>query len=111
MNANQQGAEASGLDRLFGQGKVDIRPQGEINMTAGYQGQNIKNPTLPERARKNGGLDFDMGANLNVIGSIGVKMRMPISSPHPARASSKHVRHPSGCSRVAAKLESPAPDD
>jgi cell surface protein SprA len=67
------------FNRLFGQGKIDIRPQGEVNITAGYQGQNIKNPTLPERARKNGGLDFDMAANLNVMGNIGDKLRMPIS--------------------------------
>jgi len=50
------------FNRLFGTGKIDIKPQGEVNITAGYQGQNIKNPTLPERARKNGGLDFDMAA-------------------------------------------------
>jgi cell surface protein SprA len=67
------------FNRLFGTGKVDIRPQGEVNLTAGYQGQNVKNPTLPERARKNGGLDFDMAANLNVVGSVGDKLRMPIS--------------------------------
>ncbi len=46
------------FNRLFGNGKIDIKPQGEVNITAGYQGQNIKNPTLPERARKNGGLRF-----------------------------------------------------
>ncbi|MFN7280599.1 MAG: cell surface protein SprA, partial [bacterium] len=67
------------FNRLFGNGKIDIKPQGEVNLTAGYQGQNIKNPTLPERARKNGGLDFDMAANLNVMGNIGDKMKMPIS--------------------------------
>ena len=67
------------FNRLFGNGKIDIRPQGEVNLTAGYQGQNIKNPILPERARKNGGLDFDMSANLNVMGNIGDKLRMPIS--------------------------------
>lgn len=67
------------FNRLFGTGKIDIKPQGEVNITAGYQGQNIKNPTLPERARKNGGLDFDMAANLNVIGNIGDKMKFPIS--------------------------------
>lgn len=67
------------FNRLFGNGKIDIRPQGEVNVTAGYQGQNIKNPTLPERARRNGGLDFDMSANLNVVGNIGDKMRFPIS--------------------------------
>jgi cell surface protein SprA len=67
------------FNRLFGKGKVDIRPQGEVNLLAGYQGQNIKNPTLPERARKNGGFDFDMNANLNVVGNIGDKLKMPIS--------------------------------
>ena len=33
------------FNRLFGSGKIDIRPQGEVNVTAGYQGQNVKNPT------------------------------------------------------------------
>ncbi|HPZ87235.1 MAG TPA: cell surface protein SprA, partial [Flavihumibacter sp.] len=67
------------FDRLFGTGKIDIRPQGNVDITLGYQGQNIKNPTLPERARKTGGFDFDMGANLSVLGNIGSKMKLPIS--------------------------------
>ncbi|MBW7890271.1 MAG: cell surface protein SprA [Chitinophagaceae bacterium] len=67
------------FNRLFGNGKIDIRPQGNVTITAGYQGQNIKNPTLPERARKNGGFDFDMAANLNVNASIGSKVKLPIS--------------------------------
>ncbi len=67
------------FNRLFGNGKIDIKPQGEVNIMAGYQGQNIKNPTLPERARKNGGLDFDLNANLNVVGNIGDKLKMPIT--------------------------------
>ena len=50
------------FNRLFGNGKIDIRPQGNVDVTAGYQGQNVKNPTLPERARRNGGFDFNMGA-------------------------------------------------
>ncbi|HEX5025985.1 MAG TPA: cell surface protein SprA, partial [Agriterribacter sp.] len=67
------------FNRLFGTGKIDIRPQGNVSVNAGYQGQNIKNPTLPERARKNGGFDFDMAANLNVIANIGDKVKLPIS--------------------------------
>lgn len=67
------------FNRIFGTGKVEIRPQGDINLIAGYQGQNIKNPALPERARKNGGFDFDMNANLNVVGNIGSKLKLPIS--------------------------------
>ncbi len=71
------------FDRIFGIGpnglKVDIRPQGTVDILAGYQGQNIKNPTLPERARKNGGFDFDMNANVNVIANIGNKLKLPIN--------------------------------
>ncbi|MGN6264074.1 MAG: cell surface protein SprA [Ginsengibacter sp.] len=67
------------FNRLFGNGKIDIQPQGNVDITAGYQGQNVKNPTLPERARKNGGFDFNMAAQLNVIANIGDKMRFPIS--------------------------------
>jgi cell surface protein SprA len=71
------------FDRMFGIDsgglKVSIKPQGSVDLTLGYQGQNIKNPTLPERARKNGGFDFDMNANINVIGNIGEKLKLPIS--------------------------------
>ncbi|HUR12219.1 MAG TPA: cell surface protein SprA [Flavitalea sp.] len=67
------------FNRIFGNGKVEIRPQGNVNIIAGYQGQNIKNPALPERARKNGGFDFDMNANLSVIGNIGDKLKLPIN--------------------------------
>ena len=71
------------FDRIFGVGpnglKVDIRPQGNVDITAGYQGQNIENPTLPESARKNGGFDFNMNSNINVIANIGDKLKLPIN--------------------------------
>ena len=67
------------FNRLFGNGKIEIRPQGNVDITAGYQGQNIDNPTLPERARKNGGLDFNMNAQVNVNANIGDKLKFPIN--------------------------------
>jgi cell surface protein SprA len=67
------------FNRLFGNGKIDIAPQGNVDITAGYQGQNIKNPTLPERARKNGGFDFNMAAQVNVNANIGDKLKFPIN--------------------------------
>jgi len=67
------------FNRIFGNGKVEIRPQGNVDITAGYEGQNIKNPTLPERARKNGNFDFNMDANLSVIANIGDKLKLPIN--------------------------------
>ena len=67
------------FNRLFGNGKIEIAPQGNVDITAGYQGQNIKNPTLPERARKNGGFDFNMDAQVNVNANIGDKLKFPIN--------------------------------
>ena len=67
------------FNRLFGNGKIEISPQGNVDITAGYQGQKIDNPTLPEKARKNGGLDFNMNAQVNVNASIGDKLKFPIN--------------------------------
>lgn len=71
------------FNRIFGIGKdgfkVDIKPQGSVDILAGYQGTKTNNPTLPEAARSNGGFDFDMNANLNVNANIGDKLKLPIS--------------------------------
>ena len=67
------------FNRIFGNGKVDIKPQGTVDITAGYQGQQVDNPTLPESARSTGGFDFNESANLNVAGSIGNSLKLPIS--------------------------------
>lgn len=67
-----------GVDSL-GKVKIDIRPSGYVDILAGYQGQNIQNPTIPERARKNGGLDFNMNSQLQVDANIGSKLKLPIN--------------------------------
>ena len=72
------------VNRLFGTGpdglpKVEIKPQGEVNILGGYQGQRIQNPTLPERAQKNGGFDFNMNYRFNVNAKIGEFLNFPIS--------------------------------
>ena len=70
------------FNRLFsntGIPKVEIRPQGDVTLTAGYMGQNIKNPTLPERSRRNGGFDFDMQANFGLNAKIGDKLNFPVT--------------------------------
>src|SRR5436190_9089696 len=67
------------FNRLFGNGKIEISPQGNVDIMAGYQGQDTKNPTLPERARKNGGFDFNMNAQVNVNANIGDKLKFPIN--------------------------------
>ncbi|MBS1662454.1 MAG: cell surface protein SprA, partial [Bacteroidetes bacterium] len=67
------------FNRIFGNGKIDIRPQGNVDILAGFQSQNIQNPTLPESARRTSTPDFNMNANLNVVGNIGDKLKLPIS--------------------------------
>ncbi|MFN0275975.1 MAG: cell surface protein SprA [Chitinophagales bacterium] len=64
------------LDRLFGGSTVDIRPQGNIELTFGGSFQNIQNPILTEDQRKQGGFDFNMDINANVLGQIGEKMKL-----------------------------------
>ncbi|MFT3946916.1 MAG: cell surface protein SprA [Agriterribacter sp.] len=67
------------FNRLFGNSAINIKPQGNVSITAGYQGQKINNPTLAENLRRSGGFDFDMAANLNVIANIGDKVKLPIA--------------------------------
>jgi len=67
------------FNRIIGTGKVEIKPSGYVDLLLGYQGQNIKNPTLPERARKNGGLDFNMNSQFQVDANIGDKLKLPIN--------------------------------
>ncbi|HET7898835.1 MAG TPA: hypothetical protein VFL47_14220, partial [Flavisolibacter sp.] len=67
------------VNRITGNGKVEIRPTGYVDIAAGYQGQNIKNPTLPERARKTGGFDFNQNAQLQLDAKIGDKINLPIN--------------------------------
>lgn len=64
------------LDRLFGGTAVDIRPNGNIDLTFGGNYQNIMNPTLTEQQRKQGGFNFDMNIQMNVVGKIGDKLKL-----------------------------------
>ncbi|MFM2338480.1 MAG: cell surface protein SprA [Bacteroidota bacterium] len=62
-----------------GKVQIDIKPTGNIMFMAGYNGQKIFNPTLPERARNNGGFDFDMNQQLQLDAKIGNKLNLPIN--------------------------------
>lgn len=72
------------FNRIIGAGpdgkvNIDIRPTGSVDLIAGYNGQKILNPTLPERARNNGGFDFNMNSQLSVDAKIGDKIKLPIN--------------------------------
>jgi len=40
------------FNRLFGNGKIDIQPQGNVDITAGYQGQNVKKSYTAGKSKK-----------------------------------------------------------
>lgn len=62
------------VDRLFGGTEVDIRPQGNINLTFGFDYQKIQNPILTLRQQRTGNFDFDMDINMSAAGKIGQKL-------------------------------------
>ncbi len=62
------------IDRLFGGSDVDIRPQGNVDMTFGADFYRQDNPTLLERQRRRGGFNFNMDIQVNVEAKIGEKL-------------------------------------
>ena len=66
------------VDRLFGGSKIEIKPQGNVEMTLGANIQKTANPNIPIRNRQTGGFNFDMNINMNVIGKIGDKLQLGI---------------------------------
>ncbi|HEY0299140.1 MAG TPA: cell surface protein SprA, partial [Arachidicoccus sp.] len=71
------------FNRIFGLTpdgkKVDVSSTGNIDLQLGYQGQNVQNPTLSERARKTGSFNMNASADMSVIAQIGNKLKLPIS--------------------------------
>lgn len=68
------------FDRIFGGNTINVRPQGNVDVTLGGNWQNIKNPTLVQRAQKYGIFDFDMQMNINLLATIGDKLKLNISN-------------------------------
>ncbi len=64
------------IERLFGGTKVDIQPQGNIDLTFGVDYSKVTNPSLGRRQQRRGGFDFDMDIQMNVEGSIGEKLKL-----------------------------------
>lgn len=71
------GGEA--FNRIFGGSNIDIRPQGFVEASFGYQMNSTENPAIPERLRKVPSFDFDQKIQMNVNGSIGDKMKMRVN--------------------------------
>lgn len=60
-------------DKGFGgqKPKIEIKPQGNVELTLGAISQKIDNPVLPLPQRKQTNFDFDMNIQMNLTGQIG----------------------------------------
>ena len=62
------------FDRIFGGSYIDIKPNGFVNLDFGGRFQQIDNPALALRQRRNGSFNFSQQISLNVVGKIGEKL-------------------------------------
>ena len=75
LDAKKMGDNLIGL--IFGDPPVvDIRPQGQIDLTLGGDYRYYGNPTIPTFARTTGGLLFNMDIQMRVTGKIGNKLNL-----------------------------------
>lgn len=67
------------FNKIFGSNTIDIRPQGYVEVSFGYQMNTTENPSISERLRKVPTFDFDQKIQMNVTGKIGDKMEMRVN--------------------------------
>jgi cell surface protein SprA len=67
------------FNRIFGGNTINIKPQGYVEVSFGYQMNATDNPAIPERLRKVPTFDFDQKIQMNVTGQIGTKMNMRVN--------------------------------
>lgn len=63
------------VDRLFGPGLVDLKPQGSAELIFGWNFNVVRNPALTTRQQRNGQFDFRQKIQFNLTGSIGDRFK------------------------------------
>lgn len=69
----------SGDKNFFGSNAIDIKPSGMAELKFGINTSRTDNPQIPEKQRKITVFDFDQKIQLNVVGSIGDKLKLNTS--------------------------------
>ncbi|HQD12736.1 MAG TPA: cell surface protein SprA [Chitinophagales bacterium] len=67
------------FNRFLGGTKIEIKPQGNVDVTIGVNSQRVDNPVLLQNQRRNINFDFDMNIQLGLQASIGDKMKLGIN--------------------------------
>lgn len=68
--------ENESFDRIFGGNRIDIRPQGQLEVDFGVNVSKTENPALAEKQRRIITPEFNQRIRLNVIGQIGEKLKL-----------------------------------
>lgn len=64
------------FEQIFGGNTIDIRPQGEAELTFAYRFNKNDNPLFTQRQRSQGSFDFQERIQVNVTGQIGDKLKI-----------------------------------
>lgn len=67
---------APGIGSIFGKDFVEIKPNGSVTLDFSGRWQRSRNPSIPVRQQRTGGFEFDQQISLNVIGTIGDKLKL-----------------------------------
>jgi len=67
------------FNRFLGGTKIEIKPQGNVDVTIGVNSMRINNPVLLQNQRRNVNFDFDMNIQLGLQASIGDKLKLGIN--------------------------------
>lgn len=68
-----------GMESIFGSNFIDIKPSGTAELRFGINTSKTDNPQIPEKQRKITVFDFDQRIQLNVVGTIGNKLKLNTS--------------------------------
>lgn len=61
---------------IFGSNKIEIRPQGTVELIMGGVFNTNQNPSIPIKQRRTANFDFKQNIQLNVVGKIGDKINI-----------------------------------
>lgn len=67
------------FNRFLGGTKIEIKPQGNVDVTVGVNSQRVDNPVLLQNQRRNTNFDFDMNIQLGLQASVGDKLKLGIN--------------------------------
>ncbi len=67
------------IDRIFGSDKIEIKPQGSVEVIMGVQSSKTANPAIPIQQQRITNFLFDQKIQFNLQGSIGDKMKLNLS--------------------------------